>query len=114
MREGEWVRYCVHCGAEMFDEAIICVKCGCNVEENKPVIVQASNDDTMNTVIKVFLILGCIAQGWLLVPLAWCIPITVSIFHAMRDNRPIGTGMKVCTLIFVNLVAGICLLCNEE
>lgn len=109
------MKYCVHCGAEIFDEAIVCVKCGRKVETDKPTVVHSTEDDTMNTVVKVFLILGCISQGWLLIPLAWCIPITVSIFNAMRDKRPISTGMKVCSLIFVNLVAGICLLCmNEE
>ena len=108
------MKYCTHCGAEILDDAVICVKCGCKVEPEKTVIVQNQDDDTMNTVIKIFLILGCISQGWLLVPLAWCIPITVSIFHAMRDKRPISTGLKVCTLLFVNLVAGICLLCKND
>ena len=108
------MKYCVHCGAEIFDEAVVCVKCGCKVEPDKPVIVQSVEDDTINTIIKVFLILGCISQGWALIPLAWCIPITVSIFHAMRDKHPVGIGLKICTLIFVNMVAGICLLCVND
>ena len=108
------MKYCVHCGAEIHDEAVICVKCGCKVEDDRMVVAQKQEDDTMSTVIKIFLILGCISQGWLLIPLAWCIPITVSIFHAMRDKRHISTGMKICTLLFVNLVAGICLLCADD
>lgn len=108
------MKYCVHCGAEIFDEAVVCVKCGCKVEMEKPAVVQNHEDDTMSTVIKVFLILGCISQGWLLIPLAWCIPITVSIFNAMRNKHTISTGMKICALIFVNLVAGICLLCVND
>lgn len=108
------MKYCMHCGAEIYDEAVVCVKCGCRVEpENRPAITKQA-DDTMSTVIKVFLILGCIAQGWLIVPLAWCIPITLSVFNAMRDRRPISTGVKVCALLFVNLVAGICLLCIND
>lgn len=109
------MKYCVHCGAEIHDEAVICVKCGCSVEP--PVSTPAKQDtenDTLDTVIKVFLIIGCIAQGWVILPLAWCLPITISIFNRMRDKRPIGTGLKVCTLLFVNLVAGICLLCRNE
>lgn len=109
------MKYCVYCGAEIHDDAVICVKCGRNVEQKKTAMLQKQEDDTMSIVIKVFLILGCISQGWLLIPLAWCIPITVSVFNSMRDKRPISTGMKVCTLLFVNLVAGICLLCvNDE
>ena len=109
------MKYCRYCGAEMFDEAVICVKCGRQTETVNAVAVQRSNEnDTMHTIIKVFLILGCVSQGWLLLPLAWCIPITVSIFKAIREKRPISTGMKICTLLFVNLIAGICLLCLKD
>ena len=75
---------------------------------------QDGESDTLDTVIKVFLIIGCITQGWMLLPLAWCLPITISIFNRMRDKKPIGTGLKVCSLLFVSLVAGICLLCRNE
>ena len=68
----------------------------------------------MCTVIKVFLILSCVGLGWAIIPLAWCIPMTVSIFRKLNSGEPIGTGLKVCTLLFVNLVAGILLLCMED
>lgn len=109
------MKYCVHCGAEVFEEAIVCVKCGRSLEaQNAPAVVAPQTDDTLVTVIKVFLILGCVAQGWCILPLAWCLPITISIFHSLRDNKPIGTGMKVCSLLFVNMIAGICLLCMKD
>lgn len=109
------MKYCVHCGAEIHDEAVVCVKCGCSVEQPVPTPAkQDGESDTLDTVIKVFLIIGCITQGWMLLPLAWCLPITISIFNRMRDQKPIGTGLKVCSLLFVSLVAGICLLCRNE
>ena len=111
------MKYCTHCGAEIFDDAVICVKCGRSVEFAKPNAAspqQSSRDDTMVTVVKVFLILGCVSQGWLLLPLAWCLPITISIFNSFKENRPISTGKKVCSLLFVNLIAGICLLCMDD
>ena len=109
------MKYCVHCGAEIHDEAVICVKCGCSVEQPAPTPAkQDGESDTLDTVIKVFLIIGCITQGWMLLPLAWCLPITISIFNRMRDKKPIGTGLKVCTLLFVSSVAVICLLCRNE
>ena len=87
--------FCTHCGAEINDDAFVCVKCGCRVDQKLPAAqANAQRDDTMVTVIKVFLILGCIAEGWLLIPLAWCIPMTVKIFNS--------------------LVAGICLLCMDD
>lgn len=107
--------FCSHCGAEVFDEAVVCVKCGCSVKQNAQTHPSSSDtDDTMSIVIKIFLILGCISQGWMLLPLAWCIPITVKIFRSLKSKEPIGTGLKVCTLLFVSLVSGICLLCIND
>jgi len=108
------MKYCVHCGAEVNDEAVICVHCGRQIAGTKALQTGSSSDNTMQTVIKVFLILGCIAQGCFLLPLAWCLPITISICKAMKEQRPVGTGLKVCALIFVNLIAGICLLCMND
>ena len=107
-------KFCVHCGAEIHEEAVVCVKCGRSVAPLNPQTPVKEQDDTMSTVVKVFLILGCIAQCWCIIPLAWCLPITISIFNSFKEKRPIGTGMKVCALLFVNLVAGICLLCMND
>lgn len=106
------MKYCQHCGNELADEAVICPKCGRSVAPPAPQVKQ--EDDTLSTVVKVFLILGCISQGWLLIPLAWCLPITIAIFNRLREKRPIGTGLKVCSLLFVSLIGGICLLCMND
>lgn len=108
------MKYCSHCGSEIHDEAVICVKCGCSVEPVRQ--ATASNkDDTLITVIKIFMIIGCIAEAsFFLIPLAWCIPMTITVFNRLRDRQPISTGMKVCVLLFVNIVAGICLLCMDN
>lgn len=102
--------YCTHCGAQVNDEAVVCVNCGCAIKS-------ASKDNsnrTMKTLILVFLILGCISGASFLIPLAWCIPITISIKNKMDNGEPISTGLKVCTLIFVSVVAGILLLCLND
>lgn len=104
--------YCPTCGSVVNDNAVICVNCGCSIEPTA--IARNPKDDTLATVIKIFMILGCIAEGWAIIPLAWCIPITVSVFKSLNTGRPVGTGMKICTLIFVSLVAGICLLCSDD
>lgn len=102
------MKYCSHCGNEMIDEAYVCVKCGCRATN------ASDTSDIIETVIKVFMIIGCVTYGVALIPLAWCIPMTVSVFRSFREKRPIGIGMKVCTLLFVNIVAGICLLCLDD
>ena len=106
------MKFCQKCGKEIMDEAIICPGCGCNVaEEKKPV---SGGNDGLAVASKIFLIIGCIAQGWMLLPLAWCLPITISICNKMKRNEPVGTGLKVCSLLFVSAIGGILLLCRSN
>ena len=119
------MKYCSNCGSPIPETAKFCDNCGTPLaaqatSEAMPVYeppyydAAPRRDESMCTVVKVFLILGCISIGWAIIPLAWCIPMTVSIFRKLNSGEPIGTGLKVCTLLFVNLVAGILLLCMED
>jgi len=69
---------------------------------------------TLQTVALVFMILGCIATGWCLIPLIWTVPMTVSYNRKTKNGEPISVGFKVCALLFVNLIAGILMLCDSE
>lgn len=71
-------------------------------------------DDTLHIVIRIFLILGCIAYGCFIIPLAWCLPITISICKKMKNGEPVGLGLKISALLFVNLIAGVCLLASND
>ncbi len=108
------MKYCTKCGNELFDEAVICPKCGCPVENAKlPQTIDRSSGS--KTATKVFLIIGCIASAFFyLIPLAWCIPMTVSYFNAVKNGKKVSTAFKVCTLLFVSLVAGILMLCDND
>lgn len=106
------MKFCSKCGKEIADEAVICTGCGCAVEQTEK--KGNGGNDGLAVAAKIFLILGCIASGWLLVPLAWCLPITISICNKMKNNEPVGTGLKVCALLFVNLIGGILLLCRSD
>ena len=119
------MKYCTNCGSPLAEGMNFCGNCGVPVAGQtaetatrvyEPPYYDAPprRDDGLVTVIKVFLILGCISFGALLIPLAWCIPMTVSIFRKLDSGEPISTGLKVCTLLFVNLIAGILLLCLPE
>ena len=105
------MKFCQKCGKEIVDEAVVCPGCGCAILEAKK---SDGGNDGLAVASKIFLILGCVAQGWLLLPLAWCLPITISICNKMKNNEPVGTGLKVCSLLFVNLIGGILLLCRSD
>ena len=111
------MKYCTHCGKELLDEAVICPGCGCRVEDTEPKkesFIEEDDKKILHLIIKIFMIIGCIASGWALIPLLWTIPMTSRVFKKLNDKEPMSVGFKVCVLLFVNIVAGIMLLCIDE
>ena len=113
------MKFCTKCGAELMDEAIICVKCGCSVESNT--ISHSKNQNLLpksglSVAAKVFMILGTIVMAlWTFcIGLAWCLPLTIIYFKKVNKGEPIGVGFKVCSLIFVSLLGGIFMLCDDN
>ena len=109
------MKYCSHCGKEVVDEAVVCPFCGCKVNSsNSTKILDDDAKKILAIIVKVFMIIGCIATGWTLIPLIWLIPMTVHVFKKLDNNEPISTGVKVCVLLFCNIIAGIILLCMNS
>ena len=110
------MKYCSKCGKQLFDEAVICTGCGCSVETE--IYVQArersGERSGLKLATKILMILGTIMTGFWLIPLAWCIPLTISYFNKVRNGEPITTGFKVCCLLFVSLIGGILMLCDND
>lgn len=64
----------------------------------------------MKTAAKVFIIIGMVAGFWTILPL-----IFGGIALSKMSKNELTTGWKVCVLLFVNIIAGILLLCmNDE
>ena len=68
----------------------------------------------MKTAAFIFCLLGTIAAGWCVIPLLWCIPMTVHVYKARNYETTLSTGFKICTLLFLSLVGGILLLCDND
>ena len=127
------MKYCAKCGAEMMDEAVFCVTCGYVVDEIA-IFQGASQKSGIATAVKIFMILkmallvpytfclfaffAMLDLGILgffgLIPLAWCLPMTIVYFNKTNRGEPIGIGFKVCSLLFVSMVAGILMLCDHN
>lgn len=58
-------------------------------------------------------LLSTIAMGILIVPLLWCVPMTISVYKYYKGDKFLGVGFKVCTLLFVSLIGGVILLCDD-
>lgn len=101
--------YCYHCGKEIEEGASVCPNCGFAVKEAK------KTTDKSYVAIKIFMLIGCVFGAFCyLIPLCWCIPMTVVFFKRVKSGTPCGLAFKICTLLFVNLIAGILLLVDED
>ena len=61
--------------------------------------------------------LGVFALGELIggfLCLAWCIPMTIHFARKLKNGESVGTAFKVCTLLFVNIIAGILMFCMPK
>lgn len=135
---------CSCCGSEVREDERFCSNCGQNNEnyvENKPIekveiyqqqfnssmngqpqpiyqqTTQGSKSETGITIAtKIFMIIGAVVMviSTSLIGLAWCIPMCIYYFNRVKNGQPIGTGFKVCSLLFVSLIGGILMLCDKD
>ncbi len=110
------MKYCTKCGTQLYDEAVICTNCGCATGfNNARSLSSGSKNEGLKTAAKVLMIVGTVFTSLygFFIPLAWCLPMTLSYFKKVKNGEPVSTGFKVCSLLFVNTVAGILMLCDN-
>ena len=115
------MKYCSKCGAQLMDEAVICLRCGCAVGPMRSFgarQMQSVQPTDAKMAAKVLMIIRTVLFALIpfvgLVTLAWHLPMTISYCGKIKRGEPISTGFKVCILIFTGLIAGILLLCERD
>ena len=78
------MKYCSKCGNQLFDEAVICPQCGCATGYQEHTIRKQTS--TMQTVAKIFMIIGTVVSGFAIIPLAWCVPMTLSYINKIKNG----------------------------
>ena len=108
------MKFCSKCGKELHDEAIICPGCGCAADDSiKQTPMAPRKESGLQLAAKILMIISTASVGLFLLPLAWMLPMTISYCKKIKKGEPVSTGFKICTLLFVNTVAGILMLCDE-
>ena len=118
------MKYCVRCGNELYDEAVMCPNCGHMVDEPVRKNMERKRDDERvssngstdyKKLAKIFMIIGTVlsAAGYL-IPLAWTIPMTVIYCKRIKEGKPISMGFKICSLLFVSLLGGIFMILDKD
>ncbi len=72
------------------------------------------SDKTLRLINFILCVLSAVACCWLIVPLAWMIPMTVISWGIYKGTKRNTVAFGVCTLIFVNAIGGILLLCSTK
>ena len=72
------------------------------------------SDKTLRLVAFILNIVTTVGVGWLLIPLAWMIPMTVISYGIYKGTKKNTTVFAVCTLIFVNVISGVLLLVSKR
>lgn len=72
------------------------------------------SDNTLRMVAFIFAVISTVSVCWLIIPLAWMIPMTVRCWGIYKGTKPNTTAFGVCTLIFLSLVGGILLLISKK
>ena len=75
---------------------------------------KAESDRTLRLIAFILNIVSTVSVGWLLIPLAWMIPMTVISYGIYKGTKKNTSAFGVCTSIFVNLVSGILLLVSRR
>lgn len=71
-------------------------------------------DRNLRLVAFIFCILSLVGSCWLIIPLAWMIPMSVISWGIYKGTKANTVAFGVCTLIFCSLVAGILLLYSNK
>lgn len=56
---------------------------------------------------------ACLFMGLALAPLLWIIPMMIYFNKSVKSNIEVGIAFKVCAFIFINIIAGVLLLCTS-
>ena len=72
------------------------------------------SDKTLRLVAFILNIVTTVGVGWLLIPLAWMIPMTVISYGIYKGTKKNTVAFGVCTLIFINVISGVLLLVSKK
>ena len=116
------MRYCTKCGEQVSDDAKFCAHCGYPTEgamktannENTGNKTNDSGMETLRLLAFIFMLITTCAAAIFIIPLAWCIPMTYVYYKSYKYGTKLSLAFKICSLLFVSLVAGILMILDTE
>ena len=78
------------------------------VFDSEQIYPMTSQDRVLRLIAFILNIISCVGWAWLIIPLAWMIPMTVISWGIYKGTRTNTVAFGVCTLIFVDLISVSC------
>ena len=104
------MKYCTKCGAQIPEGTSVCTQCGCSNEEPK----KQAETSAVKIAAEILMIVSCVICAVFVVTLFWMIPMTVYYFKKVKRNEPVSLAFQICTLLFVNIIAGVLMIIEEK
>lgn len=107
--KGEFIMFCKKCGAEIDDQAVICVKCGCSTKEEIAITETPKAKKKINIMCLVGFILSLVSWLLALYGIVAIAGLTLSIIGVVqakrKEERLVGLGIagipiSACSLIY--------------
>ena len=73
-----------------------------------------NNKQTLRLVAFILALLSTISVGWLILPLAWMLPMTIHTWGLYKGTKYNTIAFGVCALLFLNTISGVLLLVSGE
>ncbi|WP_241520115.1 DUF2510 domain-containing protein [Bifidobacterium catulorum] len=78
------------------------------------VYAMTDSDRTLRLIAFVLMLISTVGVGWLIVPLAWMIPMTIHTWGIYKGTKANTVVFGVCALVFCSLIGGILLLVSNK
>ena len=81
---------------------------------NGAIYPMSDSDRTLRLINFILCLVSTITCALFIIPLAWMLPMTIISWGIYKGKKRNTTAFGVCTLLFVNLIGGILLLCSHK
>lgn len=121
------MKYCSKCGKQLENDAIVCIGCGRLIYEQNQLSQsyyqsqaysnhQDYKPSSLSITANTFMIIGTVLRAIFSfgISLAWCLPMSISYSKKINSGIKVSIKFKVCALLFVSLISGVLMLCDDK
>ncbi len=110
--------FCPNCGNQIDERANYCPHCGRCFNAPPPMpsgyYPPTHAQPKSHWFLKLLMVLSCIFGFLSIIGWIWILPMTIHLFNKIERRERLSTAFKVCTILFVSVLAGIIMACSDD